>query len=90
VQVEEGPIAELPSLEACRHKAQSMMDETRLGKRRQRLGAVAVVGLSSAVFLSATPLTAAIAGVIGAAALIDLFLTWGERDLAGSVKDAVQ
>jgi len=90
VHVEEGPIAELTSLEACRHKAQSLFDETHLVKRRQRLGAIAVVGLSFAVFLSSTPLTAAIAGVIGAAALLDLFLTWGERGVVGSVSEQLQ
>lgn len=90
VRVENGPVAELPSLQACRHKAQSLHDDGLLDQKRQRLAAVAAVGLSVAVVWSSTPLAAAVAGVVGAAALIDLGLTWVERGLAGSVSDLLQ
>lgn len=90
VLVEDGPIAVLPSLQACQHKAQSLKNEELLTAKRKRLGAVSAVALSVAVLWSSAPLAAALAGVVGVATLIDLGLTWVERGHVGSVGDLVQ
>lgn len=90
VQVEEGPIVVLPSLRACQHRAQSLRNEDLLRAKRQRLAAVSAVAMAVAVFWSSAPLVAAVAGVVGAGALIDLGLTWLQRGQVGTVRDLVQ
>ena len=80
----------LPSLQACQHKAQALHNEELLKSKRKRLAAVSAVAFSIAVLWSSAPLAAAVAGVVGAAALIDLGLTWVERGQVGSIEDLVQ
>jgi hypothetical protein len=84
----EGPIAELSSLEACQHKAESLHDETKVKETRRRLAAVGAGGWALAV-LSANPIGFLIGGVVGSAALLELAATWFERRV-GSASEITQ
>lgn len=82
------PIAQLPTLAACRHKAEALHRAQTLGMLRQRLGAVALGGWALAL-LSMHPVLVVVAAVVGSAALLELAMTWFEEGIGGA-KELVQ
>lgn len=82
------PIAQLATLEACKHKAEAIHREERVRDQRRRLLAVGVGGWSLALLLG-SPVGFIIGGVIGSAALLELITTWTDGRVGG-VRSYVQ
>jgi hypothetical protein len=88
VTVEDEPIADLPTLQAAKYKAEELHVEHQISARRQRLGMIGLGGWSLAL-LSGNPVVFVVAGVIGLASLLEFVMTWFD-DRAGGARQLVQ
>jgi hypothetical protein len=88
VTVEDGPIADLPTLQAAKYKAEELHVERQVSARRQRLGMIGLGGWSLAL-LSGNPVVFIVAGVIGLASLLEFGMTWFD-DRTGRARELVQ
>jgi hypothetical protein len=82
------PIARLGTLEACKHKAETLHDELRLMALRKRLGVIGAGGWALALVV-ANPIAFIVCGVIGSAALLELLATWLDGRVGG-IREFVQ
>ncbi len=83
VIVDPVPIAALPTLEACKHKAETLHTTRRTALLRQRL---TLIGLGGWVFalLGGHPVFFFVASVVGSAALLELIMTYVEDRTGGA------
>lgn len=88
VMVKDEPIADLPSLQAAKYKAEELHVERLVSARRQRLGMIGLGGWSLAV-LSGNPVVFIIVGAIGLASLLEFGMTWFD-DRPGGARQLVQ
>jgi hypothetical protein len=82
------PIADLPTLQAAKYKAEVLHAESEVSARRQRLGLIGL-GSWSLALLAGHPVVFIAAGVVGSAALLEFAVTWFE-DRTGGARDVVQ
>lgn len=78
------PIASLPTLSAAKYKAEHVHQKRQLAVSRQRLGAVVVGALAIAAFFSSYPMVVMAFFVVAASALLELIMTWFDRNLGGA------
>lgn len=83
VIVEHEPIADLPTLQAAKRKAESLHVERHLSAHRQRLAMVGLGGWSLAL-LSGNPVVFIVGGVIGSASLLEFGMTWFDGRVGGA------
>lgn len=76
------PIAQLRTLQACKYKAETIHEATRVRDLRRRLLAAAIGGWSLAVIIG-NPFGFIVGGVIGSAALLELIATWTDGKVGG-------
>jgi hypothetical protein len=88
VTVEIEPIADLPTLQAAKYKAEELHDEREVSARRKRLGMIGLGGWSLAL-LSGNLVVFIVAGVIGLASLLEFGMTWFD-DRSGGARELVQ
>lgn len=88
VFVEELPLASLPTLSACKYKAETLHSQTEVASTRARLGVVSSSSVAI-MFLTGNPLVVIACGVVATAALIELVMTWF-GDLPGRVREIIQ
>jgi hypothetical protein len=71
------PIAELPTLQAAKYKAEGLHQDRVMNMRRRRMAAIAAAAWSIAV-LSAHPVVFLLTGAVGIAAALEIVATWFE------------
>lgn len=76
VMVESLPIVTLPTMYACKYKAESLHERELQARLRKRLGFTAVVMGVLTVFAAAIPVIAIGFGVLAVAAVLELLMTW--------------
>lgn len=84
VVAETGPIASLPSLQACQYKAEHIHRSNEQAMVRVRLAAVAAGGTAAALLFISQPLLAIALGVIAASATLEFAMTWFEARAGGA------
>ncbi|HUG08204.1 MAG TPA: hypothetical protein VMP13_04835 [Acidimicrobiia bacterium] len=77
VIVDPEPIAALPTLAACKHKAETLHTRRRVALLRRRLTLIGLGGWVLAL-LGGHPVVFLAAGVVGSAALLELIMTYVE------------
>lgn len=89
VAVEGVPFASLPTLNACKYKAEALHDRAATASLRSRLSVVAATSVGIMMVARPHPLLAMACIVIALAALLELAATWFE-DLPGRAGEIVQ
>jgi hypothetical protein len=83
VIVDPEPIAALPTLAACKHKAETLHTGRQVALLRQRLTLIGFGGWVLAL-LGGNPIFFLVAGVVGSAALLELIMTFVEHRTGGA------
>ncbi len=78
------PLADLPTLSACKYKAEAIHEVQRVSELRQRLGAVIAGAASLAVLGAGNPIVVIVCLVVGGAAGLELMSTWFEGRVGGA------
>lgn len=89
VAAEPIPLASLPTLSACKYKAEDLHTRQVTSSLRQRLAAVALAAASIVALGVANPLVVMAFGVIAVASLLELAMTWFD-DRVGGARDFTQ
>jgi hypothetical protein len=89
VLVEPVPLASLPTLSACKHRAEVLHSQAESAALRSRLAVVSATALAISLVAGSVPLLGLVCGVIAVAALMELAMTWFS-DLPGSAREITQ
>lgn len=89
VAAEPIPLASLPTLSACKYKAEDLHERRLTNSLRQRLTVVAIGAASLVALGVSNPLVVMLLGVIAMAAALELAMTWFD-DRVGGTRDVFQ
>ncbi len=84
VMIEPSPLASLPTLSACKYKAEEIHDRNATSALRGRLLSALVTSVAIWVLASGNPVVVVVALVIGASSLLELLMTWFEGKVGGA------
>lgn len=84
VMVEPSPLASLPTLSACKYKAEEIHDRDATSALRDRLMSALVASVAVWVLSSGNPVVVVVALIIAASSLLELLMTWFDGKVGGA------